>query len=117
MANNCYQCKECGAPNTSQYNCQYCNSIFEESNNIEKSKTDKGLFDLAIYAYKETDYSKAVELFEKIIIKDNENKIAWFYKYNSEFLDSYLESLDKLNSIASEGSAEDTNIVYQHYYQ
>ena len=27
------------------------------------------------------------------------------------------ELVDKLNSIASEGSAEDTNIVYQHYYQ
>lgn len=93
---NYFRCPYCGAPNDSTSKCTYCGEIFKKGISLLSSKTDKGLFDLAIYSYRETDYSKAVELFEKIIIKDNDNKIAWFYKCISEFLDSYKPSLDKL---------------------
>ncbi len=93
---NYFQCPTCGSPNESNLKCTYCGNVFVDKKKLLYSKTNKGLFDLAIYAYNDTDYDKAIDLFEKIITKDSENKIAWFYKYISEFLNSSYSKIDDL---------------------
>ena len=96
-----YQCNSCGAPNISSTNCQYCSSKIEGKNQ-SISKTDKGMFDLAIYELKEGEegdeeaLEKSLKLFNKIITKDPDNYSAWLYKMICEFrLDSETKKFIK----------------------
>ena len=113
-----YKCPVCSAPNISKLKCEYCNSIMNNSNEIEESSIDKNKFDFAINEFRRKKYDKSLEIFDDIIQYDSKNKVAWLYKYASELgikfqLDEFVNDLSqhKLNDLCDLYSDDILNVL------
>ena len=98
------QCSNCGAPNESELRCNYCGNNFSEKTKLITSKIEKSSFDLAIYEFKKGNYEKSIIAFDKLILIDSNNRLAWFYKFSSE-----LGGEQRFNNYLSETKKNEIN--------
>jgi len=97
---NYFQCPHCGAPNDSEERCSYCENHFTKEVILSLSKTDKSIFDLGIYELREGRTWDAKKIFDSILIKDSQNRLALFYKYIIEI--SLGNDLNKISQRLTE---------------
>ena len=91
------KCQTCGATQSSEVesNCKFCGVQLD--NNFKISENDLNQFTLALYEFNNSNFPKALLLFEEIIKIHQNNPVAWIYKVNCEL---------RLNMPTSENSKE-----------